>query len=211
MIDLRERYWPLLVVVAVIAFWLGRNGLFLFSENTGEETVLRQQQSAEDRGDDQDGEELITVHIAGEVENPGVYRLPAGSRTVDAILAAGGESSSSNLNEVNLARIIIDGERIFIPGVSAFSAVPPLSDQPQVGGGSSREAISPAEGVSRIDINSADIEQLTALPGIGEVRAADIISYREEIGSFSSVEEIIDVPGIGEVTLDNLRELITVN
>jgi len=198
------------VVVAVIAFWLGRNGLFLFSENTGEETVLRQQQSEDDRGDDQAGEELITVHIAGEVKNPGVYRLPEGSRTVDAILAAGGESSSSNLNEVNLARIIADGEQIFIPDLSAFSADPLLSDQDQVGGGTSRETISPAEGVSRIDINSADIEQLTALPGIGEVRASDIISYREEIGSFSSVKELIDVPGIGEVTYDNLRELITV-
>ncbi len=209
MIDLRERYWPLLVVVAVIAFWLGRNGLFIFSENTGEETVLRQQ-SADDRGDDQAGEELITVHIAGEVKNPGVYRLPEGSRTVDAILAAGGEISSSNLNEVNLARIIADGEQIFIPDLSAFSSDPPLSDQDQAGGGTSRKTISPAKGVSRIDINSADIEELTALPGIGEVRASDIISYREDIGSFSSVEELIDVPGIGEVTFDNLRELITV-
>ncbi len=119
----------------------------------------------------------LFVHVCGAVEEPGVYELPAGSRIYNAVVTAGGFDIEADREAVNLVEEIADGEQIRIPfiGEQSFYA----------GGG-------------LIDINSADVEDLCEIPGIGESRAGAILAYREEHGNFQSPEDLMKVPGIKE-------------
>jgi competence protein ComEA len=138
----------------------------------------------------------VTVHVVGEVRNPGVVRLPAGSRVVDAVRAAGGLRHGGKLGATNLARILADGERIDVGGQGAAAS-----------GG----AAAPAGGSGGpLDLNSATAEQLDALPGIGPVTAAKIIAWRSTHARFTVVDELAEVPGIGPKTLADLRPLVRV-
>lgn len=131
----------------------------------------------------------VLVHVSGAVEAPGVYELPLGSRARDAIEMAGGASEDADLNRINLARVLQDGQQIHVPIV----------------GDDSGEAVQ-----FPININIASVEQLSQLPGIGEVTAQAIIDYRESQGPFQRIEDIQNVSGIGPNTYENIRELISV-
>ncbi|MFM8530057.1 MAG: helix-hairpin-helix domain-containing protein [Ilumatobacteraceae bacterium] len=140
----------------------------------------------------------ITVHVAGPVTSPGVYRLAAGSRVVDAVRAAGGATTSAELDSVNLASLVEDGQQIYVP---TFGERPP-------GGASST---SPSAGVRLpVDLNRATAEELDQLPGIGPTTAAAIVAHREEYGPFATTEGLLAVPGIGPAKLAALSGLITV-
>lgn len=141
----------------------------------------------------------LLVHVVGSVRRPGVYELPEGSRVVDALNAAGGPKRHAELSALNLAAPLTDGQQIVVPRTADVGA--PVASAP---GGAS--AAAPA----LVNINTASAEELDALPGIGEVLAAAIIQYREEHGPFTSVEQLVDVSGIGEVTLEELRDLVTI-
>lgn len=148
-------------------------------------------------------DEVLVVHVAGAVLAPGVHELPAGSRVVDAIEAAGGLGPTADGTRINLAAPVSDGERVYVPAVG--EAAPP----PVAGDGGS----TPTGGSDRtgpVDLNSADEAALDALPGIGPATAAAIIEHREQIGRFTSVDELLDVRGIGEAKLEQLRPLVTV-
>lgn len=141
---------------------------------------------------------VLIVHVAGWVERPGVYELTEGSRVIDALDAAGGPRRGAELSALNLAALLTDGQQVLIPRAA----------EP---GPASSSAGTAATGASTlVNINTAPAEELDTLPGIGEVLAAAIIQYREEHGPFSSVEQLVDVSGIGEVTLEELRDLVTV-
>lgn len=135
-----------------------------------------------------DGEPVL-VHVTGEVGDPGVVEVPAGSRVADAIDAAGGSSEAADLSVVNLARVVEDGERIVVGHVD---------DGGQAGGD---EAVGPD---GKVDVNRADVATLQEVPGIGPVTAERILAHREEHGPFTSEEQLLDVPGIGQRTLDQL-------
>jgi competence protein ComEA len=137
----------------------------------------------------------VLVHVAGQVRKPGVVRLPAGSRVVDAVRAAGGLRRGGQLGGTNLARILTDGERIEVGGQEAAAAV----------GGAGG-----AGGAGPVDLNTATAEQLDALPGIGPVTAAKILAWRSTHRRFSVVDELAEVPGIGPKTLEDLRPLVRV-
>lgn len=140
----------------------------------------------------------VVVHVGGEVNEPGLYTMPAGSRVADAVEEAGGALPDADLDLLNLARTLTDGERVLV-GV-------PEEEAPGVGGA----AASGGEGAS-VNINTADEEELRSLPGIGEKKARQIIDHRESIGgSFTSVEDLLGVDGIAEKTLENLRPHVTV-
>lgn len=129
----------------------------------------------------------LMVDVAGAVKSPGVYELPANSRVIDAIAAAGGAAAHADTSDINLARIIKDGEQIYVDLMAAST--------PFVLGGSTRNAVKKKSGP--ININRATAGELDALPGIGPVLASRIIDYRKANGPFASVDDLQKVSGIG--------------
>lgn len=140
---------------------------------------------------------FVVVHVAGLVVAPGVFRLPAGSRVVDAVEAAGGVQPGVDTSGVNLARVLVDGEQIAV-------GVPAAPDADGVGGSGSGAAAGP------LDLNTATEAELDALPGVGPVLAGRIIAWREEHGRFTAVEELLEVSGIGTATFADLAGLVRV-
>jgi competence protein ComEA len=147
----------------------------------------------------------VVVHVAGRVRQPGVVELPAGSRVVDAIEAAGGARPGAHLGMLNLARLLVDGEQIAVgvPGAAAAPSLPVSTSAAVVTGVSDAPT-------ALVNINTASQAELEELPGVGPVTATSIIEWRTENGGFSTVDELVEVSGIGEVTLAELRDLVTV-
>ena len=145
----------------------------------------------------------VLVHVAGAVRRPGVYRLREGMRIDDALRLAGGPRRRADLSAINLAAKVEDGRQVLVPERARAGARAPVA------GPGSGAATGQAPGAP-VDINTATIEQLDALDGIGPATAQSILDYREEHGGFESVEELGQVPGIGEKRLATLREGVTV-
>jgi len=143
---------------------------------------------------------LIQVHVAGEVIVPGVYTLPDGAIVQDAIEAAGGPTEQAKEELLNLAAILTDGQRIYVP--SSEEAQPSLD--------TGQRNLDVDTG-TLININTANQEELESLPGIGSVRAQAIIAYRTQNGFFLTIEDLLKVDGIGETTFNELKALITVS
>jgi competence protein ComEA len=143
----------------------------------------------------------VVVHAAGGVVVPGLHSVPTGSRVADVLAAAGGPAGDADLDRVNLAAPVVDGERVWFPRVG--EALPPTP----VAGTSPPGAVEPD---GPVDLNSATVEQLDALPGIGPSIAAAIVEHRERNGRVGSVDDLLDVPGIGDAKLAQLRDLVTV-
>jgi competence protein ComEA len=144
--------------------------------------------------------EEVVVHVAGAVVRPGVLHLPAGSRVVDAIEAAGGLGPAADGARINLAAPVTDGERVYVPAVG--EATPAV-----VGPAGTTDGGGP---VAPLDLNTADEAALDALPGVGPATAKAIVDHRAKIGRFTSVDQLLDVRGIGEAKLAELRPLVTV-
>jgi competence protein ComEA len=141
----------------------------------------------------------VVAHAAGAVVHPGVYELHAGSRVTDLIDAAGGPTPDADVDRLNLAAPIVDGERVYVPRVGEVVAATDAAVS-----GASGEASGP------LDLNTATLEQLDALPGVGPTTAKAIIDERERRGGFRSVDDLLDVRGIGPAKLDAIRDLVTV-
>ena len=181
------------------------------------------------------GEATVRVHVAGAVNNPGVYTLPAQGRAVDAIAAASGAAADADLDRVNLAGALSDGVQIYVPHRGETAA--PAQIQPNGGtanagqgnaangaaqngasqGGAQPQparTLTPAgsaqKGSTPVNINTATAEELQTLPRIGPAMAQRIIAWREAHGGFRSVDELDAVPGIGPSMLENLRPLVTI-
>jgi competence protein ComEA len=146
---------------------------------------------------------MIVVAVTGRVKHPGLVELPAGSRVADAIAAAGGVLPKTDLSFVNLARKVADGELIVI-GVKPS---PGMTTDPT--GGASPGDSSGAVG-GPVDLNTASLEQLETLPGIGPALAQRILDYRSQHGSFHSVDELQNVSGIGPSKFAEIKALVTV-
>ena len=146
----------------------------------------------------------LLVHVDGAVVNAGVHEVAPGARVVDAVAAAGGLAADADRSRVNLARPLVDGERVWVPRVGEDD--PPPVDGP-VGGGS--EGV-PAGGPGLVDLNRADAVELETLPGVGPAIASAIIEHRDRTGGFASVDDLLDVSGIGPTRLAQLAPLVTV-
>jgi competence protein ComEA len=145
---------------------------------------------------------LVTVHVAGAVTCPGVVRVPAGGRVVDAIDAAGGGLPDADLDRLNLAARLVDGQRV---AVAKIGAPAPVEAGAPVGGSDGPGAES-----GPLNLNTATAEQLEELPGIGPATAAAIVEHRTRNGPFPSVDALTDVPGIGAAKLAQLQSLVRV-
>ncbi|MDA2802927.1 helix-hairpin-helix domain-containing protein [Nocardiopsis suaedae] len=141
----------------------------------------------------------VTVHVGGEVNDPGLVTLPAGARVADAIEEAGGVADGADTGTLNLARPLADGEQILV-GEEYEQPPPPAPGAAPPGGG---------EG-ALIDLNTATQEQLQTLPGVGPVLAERIIAFRTEHGGFKAVEQLQEVSGIGEKRYAELKDLVQV-
>ena len=148
----------------------------------------------------------VTVHVAGQVTNPGVYAVPAGGRVADAVVAAGGTASEADVEQLNLAARLSDGERIYVPKKGEAPPVISAAPAPAPGVGTKAGA-TPA---GPVDLNTATAEQLEALPGVGPATSKAILAYRASHGRFRSVTELLEVPGIGPAKLEALRPLVKV-
>ena len=168
------------------------------SETLAEETVSKVDASV--------SEETVVVYVCGAVNQPGIYTLNAGSRLHEAVTLAGGFSKEAAPAYHNLARSILDGERIYILSATEVDA---LTAQQYVNGedGATNSSLG---SVTLINLNTATAEQLTSLPGIGEAKAAAILEYRNKVGRFSDIEEIMNVSGIGEAMFEKIKDKIIV-
>ena len=153
----------------------------------------------------------VVVHVTGAVSRPGVVTLPPGSRVTDAINAVGGASAEADTQQLNLARVLTDGEQIRVPRIG--EVLPDPAPQP---GGAATPSVGTAPGKTNggasgtININTASATDLEKLPGIGPALAQRIVEYRDSHGPFASVDALTDVPGIGKAKLEGLREQATV-
>lgn len=152
---------------------------------------------------------VAVVYVSGAVASPGLQTLPMAARVGEAVAAAGGLLADADATQVNLARIIADGEHIHIP----MKSDPASSAARSPGSGSADRAQTgeASSGTStQVNLNTATAEELQTLPRIGPATAQKIIDYRTEHGPFTSVEQLLQIPGIGERTLSNLKSHITV-
>jgi len=137
----------------------------------------------------------LIINVAGKVNNPGVYQLPQGSRVIDAIKAAGNQRKGVDISDINLARLLVDGEQILVgsakPSSGKTSVKKITTDNP-------------------LDINRATIAQLDTLPGIGPVTAQRIIDYRTKVGRINSVDELKKISGLGGVKFEEIKSLLRV-
>ena len=171
-----------------------------YQNNNNEEITIQNVLTTEDEPEKIENE-TIKVYVTGEVKNQGVIELEQGSRIVDAIEKAGGQTEEANLKNVNLAYELEDGQKIYIPNKSEENTNEITDD-----------------GVTEIDskendtinINKADEKELQELNGIGESLASSIIKYREDNGKFKNIEDLKNVPGIGESKFSNIKEKIKV-
>ena len=154
----------------------------------------------------------VVVHVTGAVTRPGVVTLAPGSRVTDAINAVGGASADADTEQLNLARVLTDGEQIRVPRVGEVLPDP----APQASGAAAPKASAapgkPGDGGASgtININTASASDLEKLPGIGPSLAQRIVEYRDSHGPFATVDALTDVPGIGKAKLEGLREQVTV-
>lgn len=178
-----------LAITAVIA--LGISALYIFKPNQAEAiptppVIMKPA--------------LLIVDVAGEVVRPGVYELAPNSRVIDAVKAAGGAKSNADLSLLNLARVVKDGEQIYVEKKYFVSATKNVRTK----SGSNVRSSGP------INLNRASAKDLEALPGIGPVLAARILEYRRANGSFISIEDLSKVPGIGPSKLAKFKDLIRI-
>ncbi|MFJ8792763.1 helix-hairpin-helix domain-containing protein [Streptomyces sp. NPDC102462] len=214
-------------VFAVLHFWTGRTQSVRAPQVVRAEAPFAAEDTGKEGAADEDGEKPghgggispggsagpapgtagaeIVVDVSGKVRKPGIHRLPAGSRVVDALTAAGGVRPGTDTDGLNRARFLVDGEQIVVGDPAA--ATGPAAGGASVPGraGAIAGAAGPATPVS---LNSATVDQLDTLPGVGPVLAQHIIDYRTQHGGFRSVDELREVNGIGDRRFADLRNLV---
>jgi len=176
-----------------------------------EENMLELEQQAV-QTEEAAAEAKITVYVSGAVAKPGLHEIAPGSRAVDAIEAAGGMTEEANKDRVNLAKICKDGMQVNVPRLSA-KELRKLKQAQNVYAGESANAVQPANYVpavqqdysdGKVRLNSATLEELEELPGVGEVTAQRIVEYRNLHG-FNKIEDIMNVKGIGQAKFNKMR------
>ncbi len=194
-----------LVVVACLSAW----GLFSSPGVVVDRSDSSAGQAQEGEAAEQAAPQLIYVHVVGAVQAPGMVQLQAGARVSDAVDAAGGFASDADQLSVNLARQVTDGEQIVV-GSTQASASGSASGESASGSSGSAADTGGTASTGKVNINTATVEQLTTLKGVGESTAQKIINYRQQNGSFKTIEDIKNVSGIGDKKYAAIKDSITV-
>lgn len=137
----------------------------------------------------------LIINVAGKVKSPGVYQLPPGSRVIDAIEAAGNHLNGVDISDINLARLLVDGEQILVGGNRLQS---------------SKSVARKITVDNPLDINRATLAQLDTLPGIGPVTAQRIIDYRNKVGRINALDELKKISGLGGAKFEEIKSLLRV-
>lgn len=234
---LRERWWPalrdrlplwlhlrcgvepralaalavVLVVAALVAgryFWLGRPEAVHAPEVVGAaEPAAAATPGATGPPMPTASSPPVVVDVSGKVRRPGVLRLPAGSRVADALHAAGGVRPGTDVSGLNRARVLMDGEQVLV-GITPAPGSVPGPGPAGLGGPAGPAGQAGAAGAGPLSLNTATVEQLDALPGVGPVLARHIVDYRTRHGGFRSVGELREVNGIGDRRFADLQSLV---
>ena len=154
---------------------------------------------------DEAKEYKIKVYVTGAVNFPGVIELEEGARIQDAINLAGGAKEDANLEKVNLAYCLEDGQKLYIPNIGE-NEVEYISTE----NGDNVIEKNPNSNNSKVNINTGGVEELKALPGVGDLLAQKIIDYREENGKFKTIDELKNVSGIGDKKFESMKEYVSV-
>lgn len=188
----------ILFVIAAFLFFVGNDdeaGVVITDD--GDHTITAEEAAANEPEPD------IYIDVGGAVNMPGVVSLPAGSRVFEAISAVGGVTKEGDTSSLNLAAILSDGDKIYIPTIGAGEQFPQSE-------GSFFSGISAGMNSGKINLNRASSEQLQLLQGVGPAMAERIIEYRNNVGIFKTTKELMNVSGIGEKTFKKLEDRIEV-
>ena len=210
----------ILIIILIISFiiYLIMNNSEDNALNWEEDIIMQNTQNEENRKNkigestnEIEEEEIIVVHITGEVKKEGILYLAKGARIADAIKEAGGETDEADLSQVNLAYKLQDGQKIYIPNKNEKVSMY-ITDN---GGNNIIEESNNTQngekgGSKKVNINTASQSELDSLPGIGPALAQNIIDYREENGGFKSIEELQNVKGIGDAKYDDIKDNVTI-
>ncbi|MBU4175286.1 MAG: ComEA family DNA-binding protein [Actinobacteria bacterium] len=180
-------------VILVLLLLLAAGGVVSYVRSRPRPVEVRETDPEES-----ESERLLTVHVAGAVMAPGLYRLKEGSRVSDALAEAEGPAPDALLDDLNLAARVKDGEKVMVPRAAGTASDGTAQAQEDTG--------TPVT----ININTATADQLEELPGIGPSLAQRIVDYRRKNGAFSSIDELDNVEGIGSGKLESIRDLVTI-
>lgn len=231
--DKKKKIKPVLAVCFVLlcgvgylgmrhAVWEGRQ-IVLEKKPEGSEQLpetgdgaIKVTQTAENRTEDAElssteaSDKQVLVHVCGAVVNEGVYTLRSGSRVADGITAAGGFTADADTVYHNLAAILSDGQKVYVPTVEETKELSVTDRTSFVNGGDNSTPLLGKNGVGKVNLNTAGVEELMTLSGIGEAKANSILQYREKVGPFQSIEELKNVSGIGDAMFERVRDSIIV-
>ncbi|MBB5324778.1 competence protein ComEA [Anoxybacillus tepidamans] len=194
-----EKQWYVLALIAIVA-----TVIFIYSDREQEQSFALtadpplEQKNAAEMNEEQEQQQPIAlfVDVKGAVARPGVYEVTEHARVKDVIAMAGGLTKEADHTKVNLAAKVHDEMIIYVPAKGEVSAPVPSGDS--------------QEEKPKIDINSASLEEIQKIQGIGPAKAAAIIAYREEHGPFRKIEDLLNVSGIGEKSLEKMKEQIII-
>ena len=210
-----KRKYLIIIVICIIVLIVGYI-IYYFLQNNNEEEYIEDEieNDVENSIENNlvENTETIVVHISGQVINSGVITLNKLSRVIDAINVAGGPTAKADLGKVNLAYIIEDGQRIYIPSIDEkvdTYILDKSGDTEIVISGSGNKNTHKEEKVM-ININTANEEELQKLPGVGSSIAIRIVQYRKENGKFNKIEDIKNISGIGDSKFDKIKNNIFV-
>ncbi|MFR2533943.1 MAG: helix-hairpin-helix domain-containing protein [Clostridia bacterium] len=183
----------------------------MFIQNVVENIIEERNEEDEEI---QKEEKQIKVHIMGQVQNQGIVNLKEGARVIDAVEAAGGMTNQADMSKINLAYVLEDGQKIYIPSMEEKEKEVYISkengDNVITGGKHVTNNAQSKEGKLMVNINTANQSELEQLPGIGAAIASRIIAYRNENGNFKSIEDVKNVSGIGNAKFNNIKEYISI-
>ena len=208
---------PVLVIAAVLFFWMGSGDEEITVDGSGGDTQVVEESAGDSSGEVADGVAGTTgassgklyVDISGEVERPGVYEVSEGTRLFEVIEQAGGLTDEADIDSLNRAETVADGQKILIAAKGENSS----GSQGSQSGSGTNSSSGTASGTTndgKVNINTAESAELQTIPGIGPSKAARIIEYRQSNGNFSSIEDIQNVSGIGSKTFESIKDYITV-
>lgn len=202
-----------IIIIIITIFMLAFIGYYIISKTNNSEYINLETEenklientimNQETLTDEQD----IIIHVTGAVKKQGIVKVKEGSRISDVIDAAGGTTKEVDLSKINLAYLVQDGQKIYVPSITDEAEIETIKEE---AGEDVIESNNSASKSEKVNINTASQTELETLSGIGPSTALKIINYREENGKFEEIEDIKNVPGIGEAKFESLKESICV-